>query len=187
MIPLDPCEFWLDSTVKQHLANKDANCTCEVTLVQIRHVSTYSNWTCFSCLYLEILVGCILSTEYSHSKDPNKHGNQWCTLKEGNERERPDIALLQPNQVHEHLTITETVTEPIIVDSDSVRAIYRCRESSHSCLKLPELPRNHVSRGVVHGQLDGWHHRVIWWVTPSSSKAWPKTDKIVPKILGQCW
>ena len=25
MIPLDPCDFWLDSTVKQHLANKGEN------------------------------------------------------------------------------------------------------------------------------------------------------------------
>ena len=59
--------------------------TCEATLVQIRHVNTNTNWTCFSCLYLVILAGCVLSTEYSHLKEPNMRGRY-----RERERERRD-------------------------------------------------------------------------------------------------
>ncbi len=47
-----------------------------------------------------------------------------------------------------------------------------------SCLKLPELPRNHVSRGkgVLPQTPDKWHHRVTSRVAPCEQKGATKTQ-----------
>ena len=47
-----------------------------------------------------------------------------------------------------------------------------------SCLKLPELPRSHISRGpATDRQPDGRHHRVTSRVAPCSSKVGQKKFK----------